>query len=293
VAFAPRAGVMVARQSVPAGAGLGLRRALLPALAGLSDDALDFVEAAPENWIGVGGRYGKQFAELVERFPLVCHGLSLSLGGPAPLDLELLRRIRAFLDRFRVRCYTEHLSYCSDLQGQLYDLLPIPFTADAVRHVARRIRQAQDVLERRIGIEPVSYYAMPSRELTELEFVNAVLAEADCDLLLDVNNIYVNGINFGYDPLEFLNRIDGARTVYIHVAGHYREAPDLCIDSHGAAIVDPVWSLLQVAYARWGVAPTLLERDFNFPPLDDLLAEVDAIRTLQRSAVRSVRTIHE
>jgi uncharacterized protein (UPF0276 family) len=280
---------MDARQARPAGAGLGLRRALFPEMAGLSDGALDFVEAAPENWIGVGGRYGRQFAALVERFPLVCHGLSLSLGGPAPLDLELLARIREFLDRFQARCYTEHLSYCSDLQGQLYDLLPIPFTADAVRHVAGRIRQAQDVLERRIGIEPVSYYAMPSRELSELEFLNAVLAEADCDLLLDVNNIYVNGINFGYDPLEFLHGIDGARTVYIHVAGHYREAPDLCIDSHGAAIVDPVWSLLEAAYGRWGVVPTLLERDFNFPALDVLLSEVEAIRTLQRTAMAAQR----
>jgi uncharacterized protein (UPF0276 family) len=251
----------------------------------LPESALDFLEVAPENWIGVGGRFGRLFGALVERFPLVCHGLSLSLGSPAPLDIALLRDVRAFLDRHGALCYTEHLSYCSDDKGHLYDLMPIPFTAEAVRFVAGRIRQAQDVLGRRIGIEPVSYYAAPGQDLSELEFVNAVLREADCDLLLDVNNVYVNSVNFGYDPFEYLSGIDGARTVYIHVAGHFREAPDLCIDTHAAAVIDPVWSLLRAAYALWGVRPTLLERDFNLPPVADLLAEVESIRSLQREAV--------
>jgi hypothetical protein len=251
----------------------------------LPETALDFLEVAPENWVGVGGRYGRQFRALAERFPLVCHGLSLSLGGPAPLDIGLLRDVRAFLDRHGVLCYTEHLSYCSDDQGHLYDLMPIPFTAEAVRHVAGRIRQVQDVLERRIGIEPVSYYAAPGQAMSELEFVNSVLREADCDLLLDVNNVYVNSVNFGYNPLEYLEGIDGGRTVYVHIAGHYRQGPDLCIDTHAAAVIDPVWSLLRAAYARWGVRPTLLERDFNLPPLAELLAEVESIRRFQREVV--------
>lgn len=263
------------------GAGLGLRRGLLPGMLDLPDTALDFIEVAPENWIGVGGRFGRQFEALVERFPLVCHGLSLSLGGPAPLDIELLEDVRAFLDRYGACCFTEHLSACSDDQGHLYDLMPIPFTDEAVRHVAGRIRRAQDVLERRIGIEPVSYYAAPGQEMRELEFVNAVLREADCDLLLDVNNIYVNSVNFGYDPFEYLHGIDGARTVYVHIAGHYVEAPDLFIDTHGAPVVEPVWALLDAAYARWGALPTLVERDFNFPPMEDLLGEVARVRRLQ------------
>ncbi len=266
------------------GAGLGLRRGLLAELASMENASVDFMEIAPENWIGVGGRFGRPFRALCERFPKVCHGLSLSIGGPAPLDIDFLKDIRVFLDEHGIDCYTEHLSYCSDDKGHLYDLMPIPFTAEAVRYVAARVRQVQDVLGRRIGIENVSYYVAPGRELTELEFINAVLAEADCDLLLDVNNIYVNSINFGYDPVDFLNRIDGARSVYVHVAGHYVEAPDLRVDTHGSAVAEPVWDLLSAAYNRWGALPTLLERDFNFPPLGELLHEVSRIRSLQAAA---------
>jgi len=137
------------------------------------------------------------------------------------------------------------------------------------------------VLERRIGIEHVSYYAAPGQVLSELEFINAVLREADCDLLLDVNNIYVNSVNFAYDPLAFLHGIDGDRTVYIHIAGHYVEAEDLRVDTHGSAVIEPVWQLLDAAYQRWGVRPTLLERDFNFPPMSELLEEVGRIRMAQ------------
>lgn len=270
------------------GAGLGLRRALLSQLAEMDDDSVDFLELAPENWIGVGGRLGRQLRHLAERFPLVCHGLSLSIGSPAPLDRNFLQDVRAFLDTYDVRCYTEHLSYSSDDKGHLYDLMPIPFTEEAVHYVAGRIRQVQDVLGRRIGIEHVSYYAAPGAQMTEVEFINAVLAEADCDLLLDVNNIYVNSINFDYDPYEFLSLIDGDRTIYVHIAGHYVEAPDLRIDTHASRVIEPVWQLLQAAYERFGVKPTLLERDFNFPPLPELLEEVDRIRYLQTQAESGV-----
>ena len=263
------------------GAGLGLRRRLLPELVAMDGEAVDFLEVAPENWIGVGGRLGRRFRRLAEKFPLVCHGLSLSLGGPAPLDTAFLAQIKAFLDYHDVLAYNEHLSYCSDERGHLYDLMPIPFTGEAVKYVAGRIRQVQDLLERRIGIENVSYYAAPGRELTELEFVNGVLEEADCDLLLDVNNIYVNGINFGYDPYGYLEGIDAARAQYIHIAGHFEETPDLRIDTHGAAVIEPVWDLLGAAFGRYGVMPVLLERDFNFPPFNELLDEVDRIRALQ------------
>ena len=263
------------------GAGLGLRRGLLPDLADMDDGAIDFMEVAPENWIGVGGRFGRQFRAISERFPLVCHGLSLSIGSPASLDYQFLKDVKSFLDLHGIDCYTEHLSYCSDDKGHLYDLMPIPFTDEAVTYVSARIREVQDVLERRIGIEHVSYYAAPGQVLSELEFINAVLREADCDLLLDVNNIYVNSVNFAYDPLAFLHGIDGDRTVYIHIAGHYVEAEDLRVDTHGSAVIEPVWQLLDAAYQRWGVRPTLLERDFNFPPMSELLEEVGRIRMAQ------------
>ena len=263
------------------GAGLGLRRALLGPLTERPAAGVDFLELAPENWMGRGGTFARALSRVGKRYPLVCHGLSLSLGGPDPLDEHFLRRVEGFLSEHRVELYSEHLSYCA-AGGHLYDLMPLPFTEEAIRHTAARIRRTQEILGRRIAVENISYYAAPSPAMPEVEFINAVINEADCDLLLDVNNLYVNSINHGYDPDDFLAALPGERIAYLHVAGHYREAEDLLVDTHGAAVIDPVWSLLEAAYARFGVRPTLLERDFNLPPLDDLLAEVDAIAALQR-----------
>jgi len=262
------------------GAGLGLRRTLMGPLTDHPPEQVGFYEVAPENWIGMGGRWGKQFRAFTERYPFICHGLSLSLGSPAPLDETFLHRVKRFLDEHRIRAYSEHLSYCSD-DGHLYDLMPIPFTEQAVHYVAARIRRTQDILERRIAIENVSYYAAPGKEMEEIDFINAILEEADCDLLLDVNNIYVNSINHRYDAEQFLTALPAARVMYFHVAGHLEEAEDLIIDTHGADIVDPVWSLLDKAYTHFGPVPTLLERDFNIPPLPELLTEVDRIIAMQ------------
>ncbi|NBC23654.1 MAG: DUF692 family protein [Gammaproteobacteria bacterium] len=268
-------------RDIPTGAGLGLRRGLMQALWERQPGEVDFLEVAPENWIGVGGRQGRRFREFTERYPVTLHGLSLSLGAPSPLDEELLGRIRRFMDRHGITFYSEHLSYCGD-DGHLYDLMPIPFTEEAVHYVAGRIRRAQDILGQRIAVENVSYYAMPDRSLSEQEFLRAVLEEADCDLLLDVNNIVVNAINHGYDAGEFLEAMPAERVAYLHVAGHYVEAEDLRVDTHGAAVSDPVWQLLARTYERLGPLPTLLERDFNFPPLDELLGEVRLVRRLQQ-----------
>jgi uncharacterized protein (UPF0276 family) len=277
------------RHSVPQGAGLGLRRTLLGSLADRLPEQISFLEVAPENWIGLGGQYGKQFRSLLEHYPLICHGLSLSIGGPAPLDEVFLRQVKSFLAAHNVEVYSEHLSYCSD-DGHLYDLMPIPFTEEAVHYVAERIRRIQDILERRMVIENVSYYAAPSQEMDEIDFVNAVLAEADCDLLLDVNNIYVNSINHGYAAEQFLLSLPAERVSYFHVAGHYKEAEDLRIDTHGAPVIDPVWQLLSTAYQHFGAVPTLLERDFNIPPVEELLLEVDQIIQLQRPWVNATTT---
>ncbi|WP_363797045.1 DUF692 domain-containing protein [Lysobacter firmicutimachus] len=267
----------------PDAVGLGLRRALLGPLQSAADGDFDFLECAPENWIGVGGRYGEALRELSARHPLLCHGLSLSLGGTEPLDETFLARVRRFLDEHRVVCYSEHLSYCSD-DGHLYDLLPIPFTEEAVRHVAARVRRTQDLVGRRIAIENASYYAAPHQEMSEIEFTLAVLAEADCDLLLDVNNVYVNSINHRYDARAFLAAMPAERIAYLHVAGHYDEAEDLKVDTHGAPVKDAVWSLLGEAYRVFGQRPTLLERDFNFPPYEELLGELGQVRRLLAEA---------
>ncbi len=262
------------------GAGLGLRRSMLSALEAGVPDSVDFFEVAPENWMGVGGKFGKAFRALTERHEFVTHGLSLSLGAPAPLDEEFLKDLKVFLDEHDIKFYTEHLSYCGD-DGHLYDLLPIPFTEDAVSYVAKRIARVQDILERPIAVENVSYYAAPGQEMREIDFVRAVLEEANCGLLLDVNNIYVNSINHKYDASEFLRALPAERVRYFHVAGHYVEAQDLRVDTHGADVCDPVWDLLDEAYEHCGNVPTLLERDFNIPALPELGIELDRIRAAQ------------
>jgi uncharacterized protein (UPF0276 family) len=263
------------------GIGLGLRRSMLDSLLPQAVNRVDFLEVAPENWINVGGRNGRKFRQYTEKFPFVAHGLSLSIGSPSPLDIDFITDLKHFLDQHNFRFYSEHLSYCSD-QGHLYDLMPIPFTEEAVRYVAKRIRQVQDVLERKIAMENVSYYAAPQQEMSEIDFISAVLSEANCDLLLDVNNIYVNSINHHYDPVSFLKALPGDRIAYAHIAGHYNEAEDLKVDTHGSDIIDPVWGLLESAYEYFGIFPTLLERDFNIPPIPHLLQEVDKIGSIQQ-----------
>jgi len=262
------------------GAGLGLRRALLSPLQTQHPDIVDFMEVAPENWINVGGQRQAAFKHFTDQFPFVCHGLSLSIGGPSPLDQTFIHKLRQFISQYNIRAYSEHLSYCTD-DGHLYDLMPIPFTQEAVFYVAGRIKQVQEMLGQRMAIENVSYYAAPGAELSEIEFINAVLTEADCDLLLDVNNIHVNSINHGYDAVEFLKALPTERIAYGHIAGHYNEAEDLIVDTHGADVIADVWHLLDKAYETFGVFPTLLERDFNIPPVPQLLLEVQKIKDIQ------------
>jgi len=264
------------------GAGLGLRRPLLNQLLATPPLDVNFYEIAPENWIGMGGKAGKALRAMTERFDFICHGLSLSIGSTDALDEQLVRDIKHFMVDHQIKLYSEHLSYCS-LGGHLYDLMPIPFTSEAVSHVATRIKRVQDILEQKIAIENVSYYAAPGQEMTEIDFFNAVVAEADCKVLLDVNNIYVNSVNHGYDAEAFLKAMPAARIAYAHIAGHYQEADDFLVDTHGADIIDPVWQLLDKAYQLFGVFPTLLERDFNLPALPELLQEVQTIKTLQHT----------
>ncbi len=280
------------------GVGLGLKRELIPQIQRLFHDPqisnINFVEIAPENWIGAGGKAAADLAWFVERYPIVCHGLCLSLGGPDPLNIGFLKQVKQFLATNKIPLYTEHLSFCSDIQqgksGYLYDLLPIPFTEEAVKYVAQRIRQTQDILEQRIAVENASFYvAAPISTMDELTFIKAVLAEADCDLHLDINNIYVNSVNFNFDAHEFLRGIPSERIVYSHVAGHLQVTPDLLVDTHGENIIDPVWALLEEAYQLFGTFPTLLERDTNIPPLTELLPEINKIAEIQTKNIRPER----
>ncbi|MGR9052693.1 MAG: HvfB family MNIO-type RiPP peptide maturase [Gammaproteobacteria bacterium] len=269
-------------QQAVRGAGLGLRRQFLSEISHNPPAHIGFYEVAPENWITIGGKLGKQFRSMTERFDFVCHGLSLSIGSTDPLDEDFILAVKRFMAEHGIKLYSEHLSYCSN-GGHLYDLMPMPFTEEAVKHTAARIRRVQDILEQKIAIENISYYAAPGREMDEIDFFNAVVAEADCQILIDINNIYVNSVNHGYSAEAFLRAIPADRIAYAHIAGHYVEAEDFLVDTHGAAVIDPVWKLLGKAYELYGVFPTLLERDFNIPSLAELLLEVKTIATIQQA----------
>lgn len=240
-----------------------------------------FWEVAPENWMQAPPDRLALLERITADTPLVCHGLSLSIGGPDPLPLAFVDQLKVFLDRFEVHHYSEHLSYCA-AGDQLYDLLPIPFQAPAVDYVVDRIQQVQDRLQRPLILENISYYVTLGQTMSELDFLSEVLKRSGAQLLLDVNNVYVNSVNHGYDPVAFISGLPRNKVVYGHLAGHREAAPDLLIDTHGAAVRAEVFELLSHAYDCHGVYPTLLERDFNYPATTELAKELAIIAELQK-----------
>jgi hypothetical protein len=266
------------------GVGLGLRWQFLDeVLASLDDPAsiapVEFFEIAPENYMRRGGYFPAKLAQVAGRFPLLSHGLVMSLGGTDPLDGAYLAELRRFLDRFDLPHHSDHLCFCGAGGVQTHDLLPLPFTREAARHVAQRIAAARDFLGRPLSIENITYYLVPGeREMDEADFLNEVLELADCGLLLDVNNAYVNALNHGdYEPTEFLSRLPLSRVTSIHAAGHERDL-GMVIDTHGAAVPDPVHALVEWVIARTGPLPVVIERDHKIPPFEDLLAEAARVR---------------
>jgi len=246
-----------------------------------------FVEVAPENWINVGGYYKKMLDKVLEKYPLFVHGLSLSVGSPEGIDINFVKQVKKFLDATNAVEYSEHLSFSKCENAHLFDLLPIPFTEDAVKNVSKNIRQVQDILERKIAIEIVSYYTPIAPEMSEIDFINSIVSEADCNLLLDVNNVYVNGFNHHYNPKEFIPQLDFSKVKYIHMAGHTKVAPDLIIDTHGENIIDPVYDLFQFTMEQMQRdVPILLERDFNIPELDVLQYEMDKLQIIKTNALK-------
>jgi len=266
------------------GAGLGLRREMLDDVLENVPASVDFWEVAPENWLTLGGAYQTKFSKLTAGHTFTTHGLSLSIGSSDPLDTNFVKQVKGFLDLHNIEFYSEHLSYCSG-QGHMYDLMPIPFTAEAIQHVVSRVHQLQDIIQRPLVLENVSYYAAPGQEISEIEFTQEILKQAGCTLLLDVNNVYVNSINHGYDAKSFIDAMPSGKIVYGHIAGHFDEADDLKVDTHGDDVKPEVWELLKYAYQKHGVFPTLLERDFNIPPLDVLVKEVEMIKAIQQQVI--------
>lgn len=270
------------------GVGVGLRFAFLDELVALSREslpALRWLECHPENYMRRGGRFPAGLTRLRERWPFATHGLSMSLGGLDPLDRGYLRTLRGFLEEIATPWHSDHLCVSIAHGKASHDLLPMPFNEESVRHFGRRIREAQDQLSTPLAVENVSYYALPpGSDLDEGDFVSAVCEEAGCQLMLDVNNVYVNAFNHGHDARAILAKMPLQRVIQIHVAGHFQEEPDFILDTHGEAIVDPVYELLEWTLARTGKVPVLLERDSEIPAFDELYEEIVRLDAIWRAA---------
>lgn len=254
------------------GCGLGLRREFLAEFSALKKKP-DWIEITPENWIFTPHRYAEHFGEIMGSMPVVAHGVSLSIGSPEAIDKRFLSEIKTFLDRYNIEHYSEHLSF-STLGGmQTYELLPLPMTKAMVVHIGDKIKQVQDSLQRPLILENASYYWAPYSEMAEVDFINEIVEYADATLLLDVNNVYVNATNHGFDADTYIKQIPPSRVAYMHMAGHL-EYPDelLLLDTHGEAISKPVWKLLERTLKKIDV-PVMIERDNNIPPLKELMAE--------------------
>lgn len=261
--------------------GLGFRRDLSEDL--LSLDAISkpaFVELAPENWVNLGGYWGKVLKSVAEKYPITCHGLSLSIGSPDELNWDFIKEMKTFLKEHSISIYSEHLSYSQCNNAHLFDLLPIPFREDAVKHIVERIKQVQDFLEMPIALENVSYYTPVAAEMSEAEFISAIVNESGCHLLLDVNNVYVNAFNHNYNAEKFIEQLPLDKVSYIHMAGHEKVADDLIIDTHGQAIISEVYQLFESTLEKIKPVPVLLERDFNFPEFHEILSEVNQLEQI-------------
>ena len=288
------------------GVGLGLRWELLEDLLSSKKEELpiDFLEISPENYVGRGGYYPAALARLSDRYSILTHGLTMSLGGNDPLDAAYLREIGAFIRDVRAPWHSDHLCFSTAAGVVLHDLLPLRFTKASAAHVADRVKRAQDALGVPMAVENISFYTDPGpREMDEPEWISLVCDAADCGLMLDVNNAYVNSQNFGFDVDAWMRNAPLERTVQMHVAGHDRfEESDfvegatgsIILDTHGQDVPDPVLALLERVLPRTGDVPIVLERDTNIPPFDELMTELRRIRAardraLNRQAAKSAK----
>lgn len=265
--------------TIPSGFGLGLRPRHYQAIL-KSRPRVDWFEALAENYMVPGGRPLHYLERIRERYPVVLHGVSLSIGSTDPLDRAYLKQLKALAARVEPAWLSDHLCWTGVAGRNLHDLMPLPYTEEALRHVARRVREVQNFLGRRILLENVSsYVSYRASALTEWEFLAALAREADCDLLLDVNNIYVSAFNHDFDPVAFLDGVPPERVRQIHLAGH-DHCGDLIIDTHDAPVIGPVWDLYAEALRRFGAVPTMIERDDSIPPLGTLLRELERARAI-------------
>lgn len=270
----------------PHARGIGLRQELVrPLCRQPRRSDIDFLELAPENWMGLGGRRREQLDQLASRYPLVAHGLSLSIGDTQPLNQAYLRELRDFLDDYRISLHSDHLSLSRDGQGYLYDLLPLPRRAANLDYLAGRIGQVQDLLGRQLVLENISSYHRYPGEMPEGEFIARLVERSGCGVLLDINNAYVNGRNHGEDPMDLIRALPSAAIAYYHIAGHLEQEDGSLLDTHGTPVADAVMQLGRRVLARHGPRPLLLERDNHVPPLHALCLELaEVCRVLEGSS---------
>ena len=259
------------------GCGIGLRSEFLESFI-KSESLVDWIEITPENWFQIPQRFNKDFEKAMALYPVVAHGVSLSIGSLTPLDRGFLKKMKTFLDRYHIEHYSEHLSFSASSATQTYELLPLPMTYAMIKHLCERIDQVQDMLERPLILENASYYIAPYSEMREVDFVCEVLEKSNTRLLLDVNNVYVNSINHAFDAQKYIAQIPAKRVAYMHVAGHlHYPQEDLLLDTHGEAVCEAVWTLLQKTLKTHN-APVMIERDNNIPPFEMLMQEFALLR---------------
>lgn len=266
------------------GFGLGLRTDYYDIILEQEPD-VDWFEILSENYMVKGGKALYYLDAIRERYPIVMHGVSMSIGGTDPLDFDYLRQLKTLMERAQPKWISDHLCWTGQGNHNLHDLMPLPYNDDAIQHVAERVKVVQDYLGTQILLENVSSYVTYTHsKMTEWEFYSHVAEESDCLMLFDVNNVYVSARNHDFDPSDYINGVPRERVQQIHLAGH-TDHGDFVIDTHDHPVVDPVWALYATALKRFGPVSTMIERDDQMPPFDELMAELDQARAIGKPII--------
>ena len=260
------------------GCGLGLRSDFIFDMPSIQDKP-SWLEIVPENWIDTPKKYQKIFEQIASEYELVCHGLSLSIGSYEDVDMNFLKKLKEFLDRYEIKNYSEHLSFSSLENIQSYELLPLPMTPKEVNKVCEKVDFVQNYLKRELILENATYYYVPDSTMSEIEFINDIFKKSGAKMLLDINNVFVNSFNHKFDPYKYINSLDMSKVAYYHVAGHLEYKENLWIDTHGTPVKDEVWDLTKYCLGIHK-APALLERDNNIPPLSELMDEYNILKSI-------------
>lgn len=266
------------KKDILSGCGLGLREDFIFDVPKASYKP-DFFEIAPENWMEIPGKYLKVFENIVSEHQIICHGLSLSIGSYEGVNVNFLKKIKNFLDRYEIKVYSEHLSFSSLQNIQSYELLPLPMDQRMVQNICNKIDFVQNYLKRELILENATYYYVPDSTMEEIDFINEIFKKSGAKMLLDINNIFVNSHNHKFNPYKYIDNIDLNEVFYCHVAGHLEYEENLWVDTHGMDVKDEVWDLTKYVLNKKKL-PVLLERDNNIPPFEELMQEYQILKSI-------------